>query len=1002
MEQDNKQDINVKQTQVFGGTHEVSPEQFRQMLGENFKLERHTVPAAAEVGAASLTQDQNGNLIINPEGPDPLKLRGAVIDVPSQHAEHLTFGFGGQPVLSQGGSALPIVGISIPGGPSFNLFESLGYDMNQLQQGALVNLNPAEQAALADKLSAAIAQAQQSPYQHQPVSVRDMLQPEKRPSTREESTNSTQPPHPAQPPEMANPKQMANSTQSKLAAHSIIPKQLAHPTPPPQMANPTRSTHNINQDKTAAESTTFETGGDSARHAPSINRSLSAMRGGMAPLGTHNLPLRSGEATSRPVHPETATVPHNSTNLDYSHSHSVAHIRAVYVKSPLLHSTIPHPMVRDSVVPLHSRTPHVVPATTPPLPHTIAHSPASGALNLHHRNRPDKKNQKHRSHRHKAKLSKEYEYYDAPERGKKSSGKREANPAACGVDLFNYQSLATAALELTASWFSNGTKQATKSRERPRDEAYRRELAREGIEKAEKRRQRKERKKLEALAQGHRVPSVHAAGTQTSYALAMATSEHYPSLGPHAPARHTIVSPVARPTISAVHEVQATRHPLVPELNTLPSAMLSPPLSPTVRVSPQLAAASPAPPMSLSGRPLSPLNMTTPQEAQADNQLARDPQTEQQLTTSPSPEQPLPLSPALDQSAPVSFAEGDATAFGPHDISFGSEARMLLRRPVAAETASLPAIPTVVETATILHPQLRLNPQSGQLELDQTAVLGLAEQLQAVQQAEVPLEQQIQQKIQQHKEKHGEPVPTVSYSSTPYTQIKTGEKLETQIQNMAAEGTVPMAEQSDSSPVEEDSDDPAPSSPKQLASGPTGSKLFQLKSPQGIREVEMIELSAEPKIQMFRDFCNLDEIDNIRSIVASMDALPHVPNNLMVNDKVTAEDGKLVRRVVGRISALTGIDDESIVAVCPSVVSQTAADSTKEYDAIFRIYLDEQREGCESDFPFLGVSITPKQGCAVMWQCRNSRGIKLARSAHSERTKSGLSRTFLTAYIRSF
>lgn len=83
---------------------------------------------------------EDNRLVLDPEGPDPLGLRGFEVQLPAEGTDNLGFAFGGQPVLYQQGnlSALPIVGVSVPGGPAFNVFEALGYNVKDLKDGHLI------------------------------------------------------------------------------------------------------------------------------------------------------------------------------------------------------------------------------------------------------------------------------------------------------------------------------------------------------------------------------------------------------------------------------------------------------------------------------------------------------------------------------------------------------------------------------------------------------------------------------------------------------------------------------------------------------------------------------------------------------------------------------------------------------------------------------------------------------------------------------------------------
>lgn len=103
-----------------------------------------------------------------------------------------------------------------------------------------------------------------------------------------------------------------------------------------------------------------------------------------------------------------------------------------------------------------------------------------------------------------------------------------------------------------------------------------------------------------------------------------------------------------------------------------------------------------------------------------------------------------------------------------------------------------------------------------------------------------------------------------------------------------------------------------------------------------------------------------------------------------------------------RISALAEVEEKKIVAICPSVLGVTAADATKEFRIMFRIYLNGSGQGGISEFPHLGISLRPKAGAGLRWNCINEKGIKVARAAHQETSDESLDekKFMLTIYIK--
>ena len=108
---------------------------------ENFFVSQFCLGIMAHLGKADL-EYRDGKAYIKPQEADPLGIGEFEIDLPQDKMNKLAFAFGGQPVFCGNEKPLPIVGIKIPGGPSFDLFDSIGIDKSALKDGKLVYKKP--------------------------------------------------------------------------------------------------------------------------------------------------------------------------------------------------------------------------------------------------------------------------------------------------------------------------------------------------------------------------------------------------------------------------------------------------------------------------------------------------------------------------------------------------------------------------------------------------------------------------------------------------------------------------------------------------------------------------------------------------------------------------------------------------------------------------------------------------------------------------------------------
>ncbi|EZG47138.1 hypothetical protein GNI_132180 [Gregarina niphandrodes] len=194
-----------------------------------------------------------------------------------------------------------------------------------------------------------------------------------------------------------------------------------------------------------------------------------------------------------------------------------------------------------------------------------------------------------------------------------------------------------------------------------------------------------------------------------------------------------------------------------------------------------------------------------------------------------------------------------------------------------------------------------------------------------------------------------------------------------------------------------------------------GSKMMMVSQPQtenvrryelttnkgDVRVVEKIELLPSPRIELLRSFLSAEECETLNDLLAEVDQIPHIPNNLLASEDLQHNLlEKWIGQIVNRIAQICDVPDESIVGLCPSVVHKGAVDATKEFSTIIRIYLDEpQKTAASSDFPDLGLSITPKLGAALRWDCKDQDGSKTQLTKHKEILVQNCTRRFLTAYL---
>ncbi|EZG47207.1 hypothetical protein GNI_132070, partial [Gregarina niphandrodes] len=170
--------MEIQTANIRGPVQEISPEALEAMLRQTGtkQLAMGGDVAEDDVTGGDLIIAEDGKITFQPAGADPLKLRGMEVDLPAD-AENIGFAFGGQPVVfpdpESGAEPQPltIVGFSIPGGPSFNVFENMGVDFRALQQGQVkaVSASPADPL-----LARAVAQMNQLQID-QPVNMGDIL-----------------------------------------------------------------------------------------------------------------------------------------------------------------------------------------------------------------------------------------------------------------------------------------------------------------------------------------------------------------------------------------------------------------------------------------------------------------------------------------------------------------------------------------------------------------------------------------------------------------------------------------------------------------------------------------------------------------------------------------------------------------------------------------------------------------------------------------------------------
>lgn len=127
----------------------------------------------------------------------------------------------------------------------------------------------------------------------------------------------------------------------------------------------------------------------------------------------------------------------------------------------------------------------------------------------------------------------------------------------------------------------------------------------------------------------------------------------------------------------------------------------------------------------------------------------------------------------------------------------------------------------------------------------------------------------------------------------------------------------------------------------------------------------------------------------------------------LLKANLEGDDEEFVLQVLKRLSAVVELNPHSVSAITYDNITATSTDDSQSHANVFRIYCAgtnvhnatlhysscaDSAENSYSDFPVQGVSLRPKKGFAVRWEC--GQGI-----VHKEVVAAGREAKIFTIYF---